>query len=113
MDIAVGTRITTRGEDFLVTNVDLNHDDSHLIHAEGISELVKGKHYIFDTNIEEDIEVLAAINTQLLADTETGYKKTKLFLETQIRNAAVFSNKIVIADNAAFNMAQYQLTPTL
>jgi len=48
-----------------------------------------------------------------VADSDSGYRKTKFFLETQIRNAAVFSQKITIADIAAMNPAGYQLTPVL
>ncbi len=51
--------------------------------------------------------------TKLVPDTDSGYRKTKLFLETQIRNSAIFSEKITVATKAAINYAEYQLTPTL
>ena len=80
---------------------------------EGISELVKGKRFSFDSNIDTDIKPIDPKHTRLMADNDTGYRKTKLFLETQIKNAAVFSAKIVIGHKAAINVAEYQLTPTL
>ena len=113
MNFTTGQRISTRGEDFIITNTHTNHDDSYLLEVEGISELVKGKRFSFDTNLDKDIQQLDPNATKLVPDTDSGYRKTKLFLETQIRNAAVFSEKITIADKTAINAADYQLTPTL
>jgi SNF2 family DNA or RNA helicase len=113
MNLTIGQRISTRGEDFIITNSNANYDGSWLIEAEGISELVKGKRFTFDSNIDSDIKPINPNYTRLIADNDSGYRKTKLFLETQIRNAAVFSEKITIANKAAINPAEYQLTPTL
>ena len=113
MNLTIGQRISTRGEDFIITNSNVNYDGSWLLEAEGISELVKGKRFTFDSNIDSDIKPIDPNHTKLLADNDSGYRKTKLFLETQIRNAAVFSEKITIANKAAINPAEYQLTPTL
>ncbi|MCO6490027.1 MAG: hypothetical protein J5I98_16570 [Phaeodactylibacter sp.] len=113
MDIATGTRITVRNEDFLVTEVRKNHDDTHIIEAEGISELVRGKRFVFDTRSDQQIQILDPENTRLQADHETGYRQTKLFLESQFRNAYSTSHKITLAHKCAFDLAHYQLTPTL
>jgi SNF2 family DNA or RNA helicase len=74
---------------------------------------VKGKRFAFDSGIDTDIKPVDPLNSVLIADTDTGYRKTKLFLETQIRTSAVFSERITIAHKAAINPAEYQLTPTL
>jgi len=108
-----GQRITTRGEDFLITDVTPNTDGSFLIDTEGISELVKAKRFTFDTSIDTEISVVDPLCTRFEADTDTGYRKTKLYLETRIRNSSVFSDKITIAPKAAFNVSDFQLTPTL
>jgi SNF2 family DNA or RNA helicase len=113
MNLTIGQRITTRGEDFIITNTNVNYDGSFLLEAEGISELVKGKRFAFDSILDTDIKPVDPNNTKLEADTDSGYRKTKLFLETQIRNAAIFSDKIAIAQKSAINTADYQLTPTL
>ncbi len=113
MNLTIGQRISTRGEDFIITNSNANHDGSWLLEAEGISELVKGKRFSFDSSIDTDIKPIDPNQTKLIADTDSGYRKTKLFLETQIRNAAIFSEKITVANKAAINPAEYQLTPTL
>ncbi|MBS1778812.1 MAG: DEAD/DEAH box helicase [Bacteroidetes bacterium] len=113
MNPTIGQRISTRGEDFIITNSNINYDGSFLIEAEGISELVKGKRFAFDTKLDTDIRQVDPNLTKLVQDTDSGYRKTKLFLETQIRNSAIFSEKITIANKAAINAADYQLTPTL
>lgn len=113
MNLTIGQRITTRGEDFIITNSTPNYDGSWLLEVEGISELVKGKRFTFDTKLDTEIKPLDPSQTKLTADIDSGYRKTKLFLETQIRNAAVFSEKITIAQKAAIQTAAYQLTPVL
>lgn len=113
MSYTTGQRISVRGEDFIVTDVKTNFDNSALLQAEGISELVRGRHFCFDTRLDEDIKLLDPLDTVLVPDTDAGYRKTKLFLETQIRNAAVYSKKITIAQKAAIDLADYQLTPIL
>ncbi|MBS1636196.1 MAG: DEAD/DEAH box helicase [Bacteroidetes bacterium] len=113
MNLTIGQRISTRGEDFIITGTNQNHDGSILIDAEGISELVKGKRFAFDSSLDTDIKPVDPNHTNLVPDTDSGYRKTKLFLETQIRNSSIFSEKITIATKAAINAADYQLTPTL
>ena len=112
-NIATGTRITVRGEDFLVTDVRPNYDDSYLLEAEGISELVRGHRFRFDTRIDSGISVLDPAETELEPDHSPNHLRTRLYLETQVRNAALHSDKITVAHKGAFNMAAYQLVPTL
>lgn len=113
MNLTSGQRITVRGEDFLITNIITNSDESHLLDVEGITALVKGKRFSFDTTIDKEIRPVDPNDTKFIADTETGYRKTKLYIETHIRNSTIYSDKITIATKAAFNVSEYQLTPTL
>lgn len=113
MNLSVGQRVTTRGEDFLITNISANHDGTFIIDVEGINDLVKGKRFTFDTSIDKDIEPLDPSNTKFVGDESPNYRETKLFIESQIRNATVFSDKISIATKGAFNLSEYQLEPTL
>lgn len=112
MNFTPGQRITNRNEDFLVTDVEENNG-KWILSVEGISELVKAKHFIFDTSIDHTIRVIDPTETRLIADYDQGYRKTKLFIENHIRNSTVYSNRITMAHKAAFNMADYQLEPTL
>ena len=102
--IAPGLRISLRGEDFLVNKREQNHDDSSILFCQGLSELVKGKYFAFDTAIEKEITVLEPDNTVLIADNETGYQKTKLFIETVLRNASFTSKKIEVAHKTAIRV---------
>lgn len=112
MNFTPGQRITNRDEDFIINDIEDNNGN-YILKVEGISELVKGKTFIFDTQIDSSIRVLDPKHTRLVPDTDYGYRKTKLFIENQIRNASVYSEQITIAHKAAFNLANYQLEPTL
>lgn len=112
MNFTSGQRITNRDEDFIINDA-LNNNNGWILKVEGISELVKGKRFVFDTNIDKEIRVLDPIDTKLIPDTDYGYRKTKLFIENQMRTASVYSKQINIAHKAAFNVANYQLEPTL
>jgi hypothetical protein len=63
MNPTIGQRISTRGEDFIITDSKTNNDGTFLIDVEGISELVKGKRFSFDTNLDTDIKAVDPLTT--------------------------------------------------
>ncbi|KAB7726622.1 ATP-dependent helicase [Rudanella paleaurantiibacter] len=109
---SIGSRISVRGEDFLITSVKAS-GTHYLLDAEGISELVRGQTFCFDTALDTDVAELNPAHTTLRPDREGGYRLTRLFLETALRQASQTSDRITLAHKAAFNLSDYQLEPTL
>ena len=112
-----GQRICVRGEEFRITRVERNYDGKEILYADGLSELVANKHYIFDTKIEEEnnnkIMIVSATNTLLVADDSPQCRATRLLIESTIRGNDYYSKKICVAQKGAFNVADYQMEPTL
>jgi superfamily II DNA or RNA helicase len=106
-NIAAGIRLSLRDEDFLVT-----HIEKDIIEAEGITELVKGIRFTFDLSLE-DFDIITPESTQLVADNSNGYHKSKLFVETVLRNSSFYSEGIEIANKAAIRPSKYQFIPTI
>lgn len=111
---SAGQRISLRGEDFVIRDITQHYDSTgFIITAEGLSELVKGRSFVFDSAIDTDIEAVNPEQTRLIPDYDTGYRKTKLYIETQLRNAASITPHISVGHKAAIDVADYQLTPAL
>lgn len=85
----------------------------YIIEVVGISELVNGKHFVFDTGIDKNISIVTPDNTKLIADNSPACRSTRLFIESAIRSSGYSSSKIMIANKGAFNVADYQMEPTL
>ena len=109
---AEGQRISVRGEDFMITKIKPSDDDTNILYAKGLSELVKDKEFVFDTAIEKDISLINPKEMRFIPDTYTGYLFSKLYIENAMRCNPVTSDKLSISLKGAFNKADYQLTPT-
>ena len=108
-----GQRINVRGEEFRIVRIEHNTQNSTIIYTIGLSELVSNKYYTFDTGIDKNISVISPENTLLVADTSPQCRATRLMIESNIRSNGYSSPKISIAQKGAFNVADYQMEPTL
>ena len=97
----------------MVTRVKPGDNGNHIVHAKGLSELVKDQQFIFDTEIDSDIAIVNPKNMKFVPDTFHGYSFSKLYIENAMRCYPVWSDKITIATKGAFNTSDYQLTPTV
>ncbi len=109
----IGQRISVRGEDFLITDIRDGGKGTLLLDVVGISPLVRDQAFRFDTAIERSIAPIRPESTHFVADTQSGYRLTKLFIETALRSAVRHSTAITIAHKAAFDQHHYQFVPTV
>lgn len=96
----------------MITGVKPSDNGRHLIYTKGLSELVKDQQFIFDTGIDRDIVLVDPKKMHFIPDTYNGYMLSKLYIENAMRCNPLTSGKLSICTKAAFNKADYQLTPT-
>ena len=65
MSFAKGQRIDVRDENFLVIDVKPITNNNWLIETQGISELVRGKRFHFDTRLDKSVSVINPSETKL------------------------------------------------
>lgn len=130
--IAPGARIVVRDAEWLVRKVDVLHVQTpdglkplKAITALGVSEIVRDKESIFIDEIEEHygrmrdrdlgagIEVLDPAETRLVQDTSSGYRKSLLYIESNLRRVAPSDSNLYVGHKAAMDVLDYQLEPAI
>lgn len=129
--IAPGARIVVRDAEWLVRKVDNYFRDTRegpkpvrSISAVGISEIVRDKEAIFIDEIENSygrmrnvaepgIQVLDPADTKLVPDTSSEYRKTILYIESNLRRIAPSDSNLYVGHKAAMDPLDYQLEPAL
>src|ERR1017187_934343 len=84
--LAPGMRVRCRDAEWLVTRVDPSDrlNRHHAVHCIGADDLVRGHESIFLTQLDT-IEPVDPRKVQLVQDSSSGYRLSKLFLEAQLR----------------------------
>jgi superfamily II DNA or RNA helicase len=87
LNVAPGSVVVVRDEEWLVTSVEHTQDGA-LLTVQGLSELVRETSATFYERYD-DIEVHDPAQTTVEADPSPGYRRTKLWLEATLRKTAV------------------------
>jgi SNF2 family DNA or RNA helicase len=111
---APGARVEIRDCEWIVRRADPVDEGGYLLTVDGLSELVQGKTAKFLTDIEQDsIRLLDPAETKLEQDTSPSFEKSRLFIETQLRQITPSDQNIHIGHKAAMDLVPYQLDPAL
>lgn len=113
---APGARVVIRDCEWIVRRADLCDDGGYILTVDGLSELVNGKSARFLTKLEEQadaIRVLDPAQTRFEQDMSPGFEKSRLFIETQLRQITPADDKIHLGHKAAMDPVPYQLDPAL
>ena len=108
---APGARVVVRDAEWVIRRVDMASDGSQQVTCDGVSELVRGQEGVFLTSIDADIELLDPATTKLVQDKSPGFSASRLFIESQLRQAVPSDEKIHVGHLAAMDSIPYQLDP--
>ena len=108
---APGMRIIVRGEEWMIKRVETNSLGNQTLQVTGISSLVKDYESRFMTDLEKNIEIVDPAKVKIVPDDSPFFKKSKLYIESHLRQKIPTDNKIHIGDKAAMDLLPYQLEP--
>ncbi len=111
VEYAPGMRIIVRGEEWMVKRVETNSLGNQTLQVVGISSLVKDYESRFMTDIEKEIEIVDPAKVKLIPDDSAFFKKSRLYIESHLRQKIPTDNKIHVGDKAAMDLMPYQLEP--
>ena len=110
LDVAPGSVVRVRDEDWLVTRVSMTSDGT-LVTVQGLSELVRDATAQFSAGIDRIVPVDPR-RTRVIADTSIRHRLSRLWLEATLRKTALSASSTdlaVVGDVLADPLA-YQLT---
>lgn len=110
IEFAPGMRVLVRGQEWLVRKVETNTLGNKALYCCGISSLVKDRDSIFLSDLDRVIPVDPA-KTRIVADDSPNYRKTRLYLESQLRNKAPQGPELHVGQKACMESKAFQLEP--
>lgn len=111
--LAPGARVLIRDAEWLVRSVDRSSERGHALSVVGLSELVRDKEAVFLTHLERDVEVLDPAETELVADTSSAYRASRLYMESLLRQTPPTDEHLYVGHRAAMDTVPYQLDPAI
>lgn len=111
-DIAVGSQIVVRDEEWLVRSVRRTAYGDLRVEATGASELVRDQDAVFYSSLDT-IEVLDPRRTELVPDESPGFRSSRLWLESLLRQSPTpaTDTRIVAGHRGLADPMEYQLRP--
>ena len=100
-----------RDVEWVVRRVDNSSDGHQQLTCDGVSALVRGQEGVFLTSLDKDIEILDPARTKLVQDTSAAFARSRLFIESQLRQAVPSDDRIHVGHKAAMEYVPYQLDP--
>lgn len=111
---APGARVVIRDCEWVIRRADPADDGGYVLTVDGLSELVNGKSARFLTELEKgSIRILDPAETCFEQDVSPGFEKSRLFIETQLRQITPADGRIHLGHKAAMDLVPYQLDPAL
>ncbi|MCG8421178.1 MAG: DEAD/DEAH box helicase [Proteobacteria bacterium] len=108
--LAAGTRVSVRGEEWVVERCLPVPTGGYAVHVHGLTELVQHQKAIFLTALDR-VEPLRPEDTTLVVDDSPEYRQTRLFLETLLRRTPPTDAAIHLGHRGAIEVMPYQLRP--
>lgn len=107
---APGLMVKVRDELWLITSV-TQSVDGYLLKVRGLSDYVRDTTASFYTAID-DVEVFDPAKVEVIPDRSPGYRTTRLWLETTLRQTPVplYQEELSVADQMLMDPLDYQLT---
>ncbi|PRP91135.1 RNA polymerase-associated protein RapA [Enhygromyxa salina] len=94
----------------MVRSVQGTATGGHALRVVGVSELVRGRESMFLDDLDE-VTILDPRETALVGDDSPQYRRTRLYLESLLRQSPPTSAELTIGHRGAMNPTRYQLVP--
>ncbi|MEZ4329958.1 MAG: helicase-related protein [Polyangiales bacterium] len=107
---APGARLLARDEEWIVRSARQTRFGATSVHVTGISELVRGHDAVFLSDLDELVE-LKPEETQLVQDSSPQYRRSRLYLESLLRQSPPTEPHLVMGHRGAMDVKDYQLVP--
>jgi superfamily II DNA or RNA helicase len=114
LQIAPGTRIEVRGEEWLVRGIDRTSAGVEVFGVVGLSPLVEGREARFLRDIEEanaGLEIVDPRLTRAVADRSAFHRESRLMLESHFRATTPETPEVRIGRRGAMDVLDFQLEP--
>ena len=108
---APGAHVLIRDAEWVVRRADHAPDGGYRLLCDGVSELVREREAVFLTTLEPDLRVLDPAATRLVPDPSPGFADSRLWMESQLRQAVPSDERIHVGHEAAMDLVPYQLDP--